>query len=623
MKALSYIDQFAYDAAVDLAARQPRCDNTTDQLPVLSLPSTSDTVPIWHQATGQTEQVSLAVLASLFGGGGGGGGGTLAYNADLSALGIFNYGFFGGNPTSPAATNSAAMTNMLAAMGALNGGTGGGAALINTGSYNINCGATPYYIPCQNSITGVGTTVGQAPNNIQSMFYVGNNGTLFTTNPGVVGFGGTIISNLGVCFALGNTQSTTNMFIDVSHSSDVRLHHCTFTNIPIVMQTDKRANSNGLTECTIQYNEGPSNSMPTGQGTFYAMSFNSPECYLIGPSNVLQKPPPPFSTGPTGCIAVGITQSSEHTYISNVHMSDWDVCISYCVTPPMSDYGTGVNYSHVANCEMNAWTSGIWMQTNVGGQTIFGEKYVNCTINMPDSSLSVNSGIVIDPFTVPGGSGPGLNHNIEDISFINCSVFNFGLHGLEIRGGIQIQVVGGTYSGNGLNTGGTSAGIAITGNCGYVQVTGANLNPKMYNAQSGHNQTCAFLCSGSPVSPVIIDSCFMNNYSGPPVIVTGSPVQLVITRCIGYNDQNTIISTVYPPGTGYSAQNASTLGGGAINYYGPSMVTGIGNAGGSALHISGTSYALPASAFFCFMLPNPSDNWWISAAPINWTWLGK
>jgi hypothetical protein len=556
----------------------------------------------------------------------GGVGAPLVYNSDLSPLGIYNYGNFGGISSATAAANSTAMTNMLAAMQTLNGGLGGGAAFINSGSYNINCG--PYYIPTQTTMSAVGLAIGQGNSgNIQGTFYVQNNGTLFKTNPQSIGFGGTTISNVSVSFAGMAGQSAGNVAFDCSHSSNVRFYQCMFQNCPTAVMTDNRSNNVGLTNCTINYTNGPNNGTGgwvtpgTGLGTgtgFAALVFTSVNCYVSGPGELAQKP---LSTGgPTGCICIAITQSSEHTSIQNSHLSDWDVGISYAVA---TGSGNGVKYSHVGNLEMNVWTCGVFMVPWSSTGTIFGEKYSNCSIFQSQSSTVTNNSLIyIDPLTI-GGS----NNNIEDIEFSDCTVFSSagggnGLYALNIHGGNNIRVTGGCYS-NMSPTGG--AGIAITGACGYVQITNVNLNPRLANAANPQNQQYALLVSGSPVQPIIVDNCMMNNYSGPPVSVTGTPSELRITNCPGYNDQNTVISTVAPSTALLStgAQTAATLGGGAINYYGPSMVTGVGNAAGSTLHISGTAYALPASQFFCFPLPNPSDQWWISAAPINFTWLGK
>ncbi len=54
------------------------------------------------------------------------------------------------------------------------------------------------------------------------------------------------------------------------------------------------------------------------------------------------------------------------------------------------------------------------------------------------------------------------------------------------------------------------------------------------------------------------------------------------------------------------------------------MVTGISNATmATHVHISGTSYLVPTNSFFCFMLNNPSDQWFVDHTPTNFTWLGK
>ena len=79
-----------------------------------------------------------------------------------------------------------------------------------------------------------------------------------------------------------------------------------------------------------------------------------------------------------------------------------------------------------------------------------------------DVSTDPTAVVLIDPQLTSGNTNSQLN----DITFLDCTVFNAAAsataaqHGLQIVGGTNIKVIGGTYSNN-SSAGG--AGIAITG----------------------------------------------------------------------------------------------------------------------------------------------------------------
>jgi hypothetical protein len=303
--------------------------------------------------------------------------------------------------------------------------------------------------------------------------------------------------------------------------------------------------------------------------------------------------------------------------ISRLHISAWYYGISYAI----SAGGSRVRFTNITDCEFSCITTCIYMQTPTAGSDIYGEKYSNCSFNMASQSTISTPGVLIDSLT--NGSG---NNGIDDIVFTGCTWFQNNApggsgHGLQIAGGTHVQVLGGRSSGNGP-TGG--AGIAVTGNSGYLTVIGTNLEPKYPNSASTQNQQYAVLISGSPVNTVLFDDCSMVGYSGPPVSVTGTPGgNIRITSCSGYNDQNTIINTVGNVGT--SAVSAEVQGSnGGTSYFGPSLIVFQSAASPSTFKINGlATTALAANSFGTCWINSPHDSFQFSVAPQTLLWIGK
>lgn len=133
--------------------------------------------------------------------------------------------------------------------------------------------------------------------------------------------------------------------------------------------------------------------------------------------------------------------------------------------------------------------------------------------------------------------------------------------GVQIVGGQNIQIIGGTYSGNGS----TSAGIAITGTPANISMVGADLSAKYSGAATV--QQDALQVSGSPTT-VLCKSCTMLGYSGIPVQVTGAPSNLQIIDGAGYNDLAKVLTTTLP-GSGSTHTFSNTTVSSTTPWYGP------------------------------------------------------
>ncbi len=218
-------------------------------------------------------------------------------------------------------------------------------------------------------------------------------------------------------------------------------------------------------------------------------------------------------------------------------------------------------------------------------------------------------------------SSGNTNDQLNDIALLDCTVVNMASagsevpnqYGLAIAGGTNIKVIGGTYSNNSSSGG---AGIAITGPCGDVQVIGANLQPSYPNASNINDQQYGLVVSGSPLGTVLVSSCDMTGYTASgsaPVSVTGTPTELLIYNCAGYNDQNKALNGGVAPTSSLNAVTCSTP------YYGPSVFV-FWNSTAVTLHVFGQTISMTFGIIF---LPNPYDSFYFSHAPSIFAWVGK
>jgi parallel beta-helix repeat protein len=99
----------------------------------------------------------------------------------------------------------------------------------------------------------------------------------------------------------------------------------------------------------------------------------------------------------------------------------------------------------------------------------YDAKFIGCHFQTSETTPFEAQCIVIDP----GTSG---NNSIDTVIFNTCSSRASQDYGLEIRGGQNIQIIGGTFSGNNPQNA-SSAGIAVTGPALRVQMDGVNCTP--------------------------------------------------------------------------------------------------------------------------------------------------
>jgi parallel beta-helix repeat protein len=132
----------------------------------------------------------------------------------------------------------------------------------------------------------------------------------------------------------------------------------------------------------------------------------------------------------------------------------------------VSGFGTGIMIGgEGSNTARGAILTGLDVEAVVACVEINGPAYdvcfSSCSFAPSDSMLPGDYGLIV-------GTSGGENSSYDTIRFMACTVEGFHTYGLQILCGQNLQVNGGSYSGNG------TAGIAIVGDVAEVQITGAN-----------------------------------------------------------------------------------------------------------------------------------------------------
>jgi hypothetical protein len=250
------------------------------------------------------------------------------------------------------------------------------------------------------------------------------------------------------------------------------------------------------------------------------------------------------STGnvPNTLTAVVIS-ACKHATVRTLSVSDLNQGI---LVAPTAEAQNDTSYVHIDDCQIGTAAVAVLLQpVTSDGSALQDTRISNSSFSQGSGGTYSEGGIYID-------TNGGNNSLVDTVRIIGCTSSGWAGPGLQINAGQNIQVIGGRYSGNGS----TSAGIAITGSPVNISVVGSDLSASYLG---GSSQQYAILVSGSPTMPVAFKDCFMLGYSSP-VGVTGSPANLQIVNCNGYNDQGVKFTPAVPTGAFYN----TTFG-----YYGP------------------------------------------------------
>lgn len=530
---------------------------------------------------------------------------SISFGTDFSAMTIYNYGAYGPVPNGSETTNSSALTSMFTDMGAA--APLGGLAFIEQAAFPIF--AQAFAVPDQCNVIGSGLggpgEGGGTPFYHFSIDY--SAGSRFLSCTGDYTTGGKYFRSLAF---FGTNVSSAEDTCIYAGTENCRAVNCTFTDIPTAFNA--QGTGSALEQCTIYY-DGMSG---TATAPVKAIVIAGAQCEVTGPGEIFQQPRKSDGTGgPAYCTAISI-EGAEYTVVADVHLSEWNIGVDFA-------QAVGAQQTNVRNCEIQSWQSALNIQLpgHVAGST-FAIKVASCLLAKTDVSTDLAAVVLIDP-------QGNANSQLNDITLLDCTVINpapsntAAQHGLQIAGGTNIKVIGGTYSNN-SQVGG--AGIAITGACGDVQIIGANLQPSYPWAGTTmgpvlNNQQYGLLVTAAPTGTVYVADCDLTGYTStiPPQQAVSVTVALTrglfIYNCPGYNDQGTSLNRNIPPTA--TTNNAATC---TTPYFGPSVIL-FSNATPVTLHVFGQTIT---EDFGIIFLPSPYDIFYFSGTlPMAFSWIGK
>jgi Right handed beta helix region len=177
--------------------------------------------------------------------------------------------------------------------------------------------------------------------------------------------------------------------------------------------------------------------------------------------------------------------------------------------------GTMITNTHVVSASGGV---GLFVGIGVYDIKIIGSRFENQTTNTAQN-------IVVNP----GSAG---NASVDTVIFDSCVSTGSVDYGLQIEGGQNIQVLGGTYSGN------TTAGVAITGAAAEVQIHGVSCIG-MGDAGGAGPQGYGIYVSGGTDLQIMNVNCSYNGTTsqiGSGIFVLGdqvSSLQIIGATCKG------------------------------------------------------------------------------------------
>jgi hypothetical protein len=234
-----------------------------------------------------------------------------------------------------------------------------------------------------------------------------------------------------------------------------------------------------------------------------------------------------------GCTAVSISGTQTNiaqcvlSYVGS-NSESFGVSIGGCAYPKVTDtqvtgFETGIQIKRTGGMNavgpsfsgINVQAMGSCVQFLAG---VYDACFVDCTFQPTPASLPPDvAGISIV------GSDGDENQDFDTIRFTSCTVVGYGLYGLEINIGQNIQVNGGSFSGNG------TAGIAILGDAAEIQITGANCigtcastgttqDYGIYVTAGQDIQLVGVNCSGNGASGIEIDGVSLTSVQDVRII---------------------------------------------------------------------------------------------------------
>ena len=360
-----------------------------------------------------------------------------------------------------------------------------------------------------------------------------------------------------------------------------------------------------LLECTISYNkDGPSGgtAVTIGQGGL-AQDVHVAACTLFSED-------PGSPPQPKGGLGLSVLSASR-LVVANTRIEGFEqgVVINPAEASVQSVYFSNLNIYTVSTEPTIGAAVSI---TPESSSTVSEVVFVGCDIGPGESTgtLYEGAGIHIDQ-----GSG-----SVDQVRFVSCYSCAWLGPGLQIDAATNVEVVGGYYSCNGIQTESLPSplqagiAIAINGNSvSGVRIVGAGCNNSVYRVGTGKGWLEATqkygIALGAAASNVVVRDCDLTgNEAAALSIVTGAGVQ--VTDCAGYNDQATPLPSP-SLGTSFSAE---TLG-----YYGPMSFYVLSIALTSTVKIDDQTTGLKQGAFTL----SPGESAEISGGPVTIVAIGQ
>ncbi|MGP8102002.1 MAG: right-handed parallel beta-helix repeat-containing protein [Candidatus Cybelea sp.] len=204
---------------------------------------------------------------------------------------------------------------------------------------------------------------------------------------------------------------------------------------------------------------------------------------------------------------------------------------------------TGSSYARVTDTQVSGFGTGIMIGGGLAG-TARGAILTGLDVDAVDACVEINgpaydvcfgncsftpSNTPAGNFGIVVGTSGGANADYDTIRFTACTVEGFATHGVKILYGQNLQINGGSYSGNG------TAGIAIVGGAAEVQITGANC---IGTAGSTTQQYGIYITAAEDIQ-IVGANCSGNGTAGIHIDGTTEPVEDV--RIVGATCENGVL----------------------------------------------------------------------------------
>jgi hypothetical protein len=364
------------------------------------------------------------------------------------------------------------------------------------GNYNIEATSGPAItIPLTAGAMGNQSLLimGTGPGTTLVMLTPGS--TLFSVNSAFTAFQDLTI----VDAAESETDTGTAFkFVKGGASAGYKLFRLCIVDFPTAIFVDDKVAAVNVLECTISYDE----------------NFGGADCTAIATSgaetNIEQSSLTFAASGSGTYTGINIVASS-YARVTDTQVSGFGTGVMIGAGSIGTARGatlTGLDIDAVGTCVV------------IKGPT-YDVSFANCSFSPSNAELPGAVGVALGL--------DGVNTDSDTIRFTACTVEGFSTYGLEIVSGQNLQVNGGSYSGNGM------AGIAITGDAAEVQITGANCIGTVGETTQGYG---IYIISGQDIQ-IVGANCSGNGAAG--IQIDGATGTVEDVRIVGASCENGVL----------------------------------------------------------------------------------